>query len=47
MQKKLVNELNWLTDKMGFGLTLQVKEAAIIIDDSTIETNTETQDIIE
>lgn len=46
MQKKLVKELNWLTDKMGFGLTLEVKEAAIILDDTTIETD-ETTDIIE
>jgi len=45
-QKKLVKELNWLTDKMGFGLTLEVKEAAIILDDTTIETD-ETTDIIE
>lgn len=45
-QKKLVKELNWLTDKMGFGLTLEVKEAAIILDKTTIETD-ETTDIIE
>lgn len=46
-QKKLVSEFTWLTSKMGFGMDLQIKEAAIIVNDDTIETDSQTQDILE
>ena len=46
-QKKLVSEFNWLTGKMGFGMDLNIKDSAILLDEQTIETDTETEQILE
>ena len=46
LQKKLVAKMTWLTDKMGFGLELEVEPSTILLDETTIETD-ENTDIIE
>ena len=45
IQKKLVGKLTWLTDKMGYGLELEVEPSTIILDDETVETDENTEEI--
>jgi len=47
MQKKLVKEFTYLTDKMGFGMELKIKPATINLTDATIETDETTTTITE
>jgi hypothetical protein len=46
IQKKLVAKMTWLTDKMGFGLELEIEPSTIILDDTTVETDENTEDLV-
>ena len=46
IQKKLVAKMTWLTDKMGFGLELEIEPSTIILDNETVETDENTEDLV-